>query len=64
MRGGGEDGNGMGGWWVRGGLRLSFECSKGRGEGVTKIEQVQTKGEGGSKYRALCDNIITKCPLL
>ena len=45
-------------------LRLSFECSKGRGEGATKIEQVRTRGEGGSKYKAVCDNVITECPLL
>ena len=60
------------GWWWRwwwdeeGGdwLRLSFERSKGRGDGATKIEQVWTRGEGGSKYRALCNNVITECLLL
>ena len=50
--------------WVRLGLRLSFERSKGRGERATKIEQVWTRGEGESKYRALCDKVITECPLL
>ena len=57
--GGGEDGDGMGGLGGGGGggLRLSFECLKGRGEGATKIEQVLARGEGGSKYSALCDNV-------
>ena len=35
MRGGGEDGDGIGG----GELSLSFEHLKGKGEGATKIEQ-------------------------
>ena len=39
VRGGGEDGDGMRGG-RGGGLRLSSECSKGRGEGATKTEQV------------------------
>ena len=43
MRGGGEDGDGVVVKMVMGwgkGLRLSFECSKGRRDGATKIEQV------------------------
>ena len=62
MRGGGEDGDEMVGGGER--LRLSFEHSKGRGEGATKIKQVWTKEEEGSKYRALRDNVITECLLL
>ena len=50
--------------WRGGGLRLTFERLKGRGEGATKTEQVRTREEGGSKYRALSDNTVSKCPLL
>ena len=44
MRGGGEDGDGMGveGW----GLRLSFERSKGRGKGLPKLNKCEQEGRG------------------
>ena len=47
-----------------GGEEVQFWTFEREGEGATKIEQVWTRGEGRSKYRALCDNIITECPLL
>ena len=43
---------------------VKFWTFEREGEGATKIEKVWTRGEGGSKYRALCDNVITECPLL
>ena len=38
---------------------VKFWSFEREGEGATKIEQVWTRGEGGSKYRALCDNWMT-----
>ena len=29
---------------------------------ITKIKQVQTTGEGGSKFWSFCENVITECP--
>ena len=43
---------------------VKFWTFKSEWEGATKIEKVWTRGEGGSVYRALCDNVITECPLL
>ena len=53
-------------WWNEGGggVEVKFWTFEREGKGATKIKQVWTRGEGGSKYRALCDNVITECPLL
>ena len=32
------------------------------GCGITKIEQVQTRGKGGSKFWSFCDNVIIESP--
>ena len=34
-----------------------------RREGVTKIGQVRTMEEGGSKVWSFCENVILECPL-
>ena len=39
MRGGGEDGDGMG-------FEVSFECLKGRGRGLPKSNKCEQEGKG------------------
>ena len=58
MRGGDEDGDGVGG------VEVKFWMFEREVEGATKIEQVWLRVKRGSNYRALCDNVITECHLL
>ena len=53
------DGEGSGGGGVKGGC-WSYVLNI-REARVTKIEQVQTRGEGWSKLWAFCDNVIIEC---
>ena len=47
---------------VEGGGRLDVKFWTFAGGRVTKMEQVRTSGEGGSKFWPFCENIIIKGP--